>query len=144
MDVDYNSKRHLSRHAVLKSCHINNKITLHLTLNIWSQMKTGICGTAVGYVEVGEGLQAGDQIPKFVWFAVELVRNLGGSSYKMCVIHCRKTNLSAFYYLLPTFHNTHVYIIFNTNWTYFIVQFILRRYFDIIVCLCEILSGLPK
>lgn len=47
-------------------------------------MKKGIYGTAVGYVEVGEGLQAGDQTPKFVWFAVELARDLGGIHIK-CV-----------------------------------------------------------
>lgn len=63
---------------MLTICHINNKITLPLTLNILSQMRKGICGTAVGYVEVGEGLQAGDQTPKFVWFAVELARGIRG------------------------------------------------------------------
>lgn len=76
-------------------------------------MKKGIGGTAVGYVEVSEGLQTGDQTPKFVWFAVELARDLGGVHIK-CVSSTVGKQISVLFITYYPLFTIHMFILFST------------------------------
>lgn len=75
-------------------------------------MKKGICGTAVGYVEFGEGLQAGDQTPKFVWFAVQLARDLWGVHIK-CVSSTVGKQISVLFITYYPLFTIHMFILFS-------------------------------
>lgn len=69
-------------------------------------MKKRICGTAVGYVEVG------DQTPKFVWFAVEPVRDLRGVHIKCVLSTVGKPTSVLFTTYFPLF-TIHMFILFS-------------------------------